>query len=29
VNAELADAGVGFRSVQGDARFHVDPVPRA
>jgi uncharacterized circularly permuted ATP-grasp superfamily protein len=28
VNETLARAGVGFRSVQGDARFHVDPVPR-
>ncbi len=28
VNATLLDAGVGFKSVQGDARFHVDPVPR-
>jgi uncharacterized circularly permuted ATP-grasp superfamily protein len=28
VNEMLARAGVGFTSVQGDARFHVDPVPR-
>jgi uncharacterized circularly permuted ATP-grasp superfamily protein len=28
VNKTLLDAGVGFKSVQGDARFHVDPVPR-
>ena len=28
VNETLVRAGVGFRSVQGDARFHVDPVPR-
>jgi uncharacterized circularly permuted ATP-grasp superfamily protein len=28
VNKTLLDAGVCFRSVQGDARFHVDPVPR-
>src|SRR4029078_9849238 len=27
-NKTLLDAGVGFKSVQGDARFHVDPVPR-
>ena len=28
MNQTLLDAGVGFRSVQGDTRFHVDPVPR-
>jgi uncharacterized circularly permuted ATP-grasp superfamily protein len=28
VNETLVRAGVGFRSVQGDSRFHVDPVPR-
>jgi uncharacterized circularly permuted ATP-grasp superfamily protein len=28
VNELLVRNGVGFRSVQGDARFHVDPVPR-
>jgi uncharacterized circularly permuted ATP-grasp superfamily protein len=28
VNETLARAGVGFTSVQGDERFHVDPVPR-
>ncbi len=28
VSETLARAGVGFTSVQGDARFHVDPVPR-
>jgi uncharacterized circularly permuted ATP-grasp superfamily protein len=28
VNETLERAGVGFRSVEGDSRFHVDPVPR-
>ncbi|WP_051325108.1 circularly permuted type 2 ATP-grasp protein [Candidatus Solirubrobacter pratensis] len=28
VSETLLRAGVGFRSLHGDARFHVDPVPR-
>src|SRR4051812_14684015 len=28
VAGALTRAGVGFRSVEGDASFHVDPVPR-